>query len=80
MLDSKISVYRNAKDNKGFEEGYKVQSIIGSIRTKYEEATNQLRALTDKDEIDEHKKTRFAGVTWAGVFSPIRLDKQLDKP
>ena len=66
----KVSIYRNAKDNKGAIRD--ISLVLSAIRSgKYREHVRALRDMS-KEEYDDKKKEMLPAVTFSGTFSPTR--------
>ncbi|MGV3504651.1 MAG: DUF3987 domain-containing protein [Adhaeribacter sp.] len=76
-LDAKVSMYEKAAAVKSLSDNYSAKDIVKKIKSgAYGTVTRNLRALSG-DENDKYKRTKFYGVTWSGVFSPIRASGNL---
>jgi len=66
----KVSIYKNAKDNKGAIRD--VSLVLSAIKSgKYREHVRALRDMS-KEEYDDKKKGILPAVTFSGTFSPVR--------
>jgi hypothetical protein len=84
LATTEISIYRNAKDNKGEEKPRNIEQIIELIRSDtFDSVTKQYRKILSevdkkttegKKAIRDFKEFNFKGVTWSGTFNHRKTD------